>query len=106
LGIKTETLARPNNLGSGNGFFGSFLGIVSSGELYWNQQPTTLDMGDGTYLGIAFENVSEYGFGNRTTVSAAVTRYGAIAVSEPGPLALLVLRLLALAFALRGRVAE
>lgn len=94
------------NSGSGGGFFGSFLGYVSGGGLYWEQQPTPIDLGDGTYLGITFENLLEFGIGNRTTVSATVTRYGAIAVSEPGPLVLSVLGLLALAFSLRGRVAS
>lgn len=100
-------LSEPQSLnsGSGGGFFGSIFGYVSGGALYWEQQPTPIDLGDGTYLGIAFENLLEFGIGNRTTVSATVTRHRAIAVSEPGPLALLMLGLLALAFSLRGRVA-
>ena len=94
-----------SHVGSGGGFFGTILGVISGGGLYWDQQPEPVDLGDGSYLGVAFENLLEFGVGNRTTGSATVTRYGAVSVSEPGTLALLGLGLLALAFSLRRKVA-
>ena len=95
-----------NHVGSGGGFFGTILGVISGGGLYWNQQPDPVDLGDGTYLGVTFENLLELGLGNSTTVSATVTRYDAVSVSEPSTLALLGLGLLGLAFSLRRRTAR
>ena len=39
-------------------------------------QPDAIDLGDGTFLGVSFEDVFEFGIGNTTTVSATVSRYG------------------------------
>jgi len=70
---------------SGDASFFTFLGWFSAGTLIWDQ-PGAIELADGTFLGIGFENLIEAGFGNTTTVSATVHRYQAI--PEPGTLAL------------------
>jgi len=62
-----------------------------------------LVLADGTFLGVSFEDVFEFGIGNTTTVSATVSRYGAASVPEPETAALLIVGLLALWFASRHR---
>ncbi len=74
--------------GSGIGGFASLFFAINAGYLFW-EQPDPIDLGDGSYLGVAFENLFAGGLGNRTTVSATVHRYGSLAVSEPGTLALI-----------------
>ncbi|HEX5787172.1 MAG TPA: PEP-CTERM sorting domain-containing protein [Woeseiaceae bacterium] len=79
--------------GSGLGGFTSLFFAINAGYLFWDQ-PDPIDLGDGSYLGVAFENLVVGGLGNRTTVSATVHRYGSLAVSEPGTLALACLGLI------------
>ena len=95
----TLALASPVVSATGNGFggFASFLYIFNAVELSW-VQPAAIDLGDGTYLGVSFENLFEFGIGNTTTVSATIARYGSDAASVPEPetAALLIVGLLAL----------
>lgn len=96
----TLALASPDTSATGTGFggFASFFFILNGGYLTWNQ-PAAIDLGDGTFLGVAFENLFEFGIGNTTTVSATISRYSIAAVPEPGTAALLVLGMMALWFA-------
>lgn len=84
--------------GTGFGGFASFLYIINGGHLTW-VQPSAFDLGDGTFLGVSFEDLFEFGIGNSTTVSATVHRFAAAPVPEPGTAALLIVGLLALWFA-------
>lgn len=81
--------------GTGFGGFASFFYVLNAGHLTWIQ-PGAIDLGDGTFLGVSFENLFEFGLGNTTTVSATISRYDAAPVPEPGTAALLVVGLLAL----------
>lgn len=90
---------------TGEGGFVTIAGLLSGGYLIWDQ-PNSIDLGDGTWLDVSFEDLAVGGLGNSATVSATVTRSGAasaISVSEPGSLGLLGLGLLVLAFAVRRR---
>jgi len=87
-------------LGSGDGGFATFLFVLNGGYLNW-VQPDLIDLGDGTFLAIVFENLFEFGIGNTTTVSATISRVAA--VPEPGTAALLIVGLMALWFGSRRR---
>ena len=71
---------------TGGGQFFTLFGLISGGSLLWDQ-PDPIDLGDGSWLQITFEDVAAIGAGNSTTVSATVARYSAV-VPEPGTLAL------------------
>jgi len=86
--------------GSGDGGFATFLFVLNGGYLNW-VQPDLIDLGDGTFLAIVFENLFEFGIGNTTTVSATISRIAA--VPEPGTAALLLVGLMALWFGSRRR---
>ena len=103
----TLALDSPDESASGNGFggFASFLYVINGGYLSWIQ-PGAIDLGDGTFLDVSFEDLFEFGIGNTTTVSATIYRYAAASVPEPGTAALLVLGMLALWFASQGRPVE
>lgn len=96
----TLALASPDESITGNGFggFASFLFVINGGHLNWIQ-PGPIDLGDGTFLSVSFENLFEFGLGNTTTVSATISRVAS--VPEPGTAALLIVGLLALWIALR-----
>lgn len=100
----TLALDSPEDSASGSGFggFASFLYVINGGYLTWIQ-PGAIDLGDGTLLGVSFEDLFEFGIGNTTTVSATIYRYAAASVPEPGTSALLVFGMLALWFASRRR---
>jgi PEP-CTERM motif len=100
----TLALASPDTsaIGSGFGGFASFLFVLNAGHLSWIQ-PGAIDLGDGTFLGVSFEDLFEFGIGNSTTVSATISRYEVASVPEPGTAALLVVGLLALWFGSRRR---
>jgi hypothetical protein len=97
-------LASPGISAGATGFggFTSFLFLINAGHLNWIQ-PDAIDLGDGTFLGVSFENLFEFGIGNTTTVSATISRYAAAPVPEPGTAALLLVGLLALWFASGNR---
>jgi hypothetical protein len=96
------SLASPQVSAVGNGFggFASIFYVLNGGHLTWIQ-PDLILLADGSYLGVAFENLFEFGIGNTTTVSATISRYAA--VPEPGTAALLLVGLLTLWFASRRR---
>ncbi len=98
----TLALASPGVSAGASGFggFASFLYVLNAGQLTWIQ-PAAIDLGDGTFLGVSFEDLFEFGIGNTATVSATITRFGAASVPEPGTAALLMVGLLALWFASR-----
>jgi len=100
----TLALASPDESATGNGFgaFASLFFVINGGYLNWIQ-PDSIDLGDGTFLSISFENLFEFGIGNTTTVSATASRLAVAAVPEPGTAALLIVGLLALWFASRHR---
>lgn len=93
-------LASPRGAAEGTGYGGfvSFLFVFNGVQLDWIQ-PDDILLGDGTALGITFEDLFEFGLGNTTTVSATITRFAVAAVPEPGTAALLIVGLLALWFA-------
>jgi len=93
----TLALASPGVSATANGIGGfvSFLFVLNAGQLTWIQ-PGAIDLGDGTFLGVSFEDLFEFGIGNTTTVSATIYRYDAAAIPEPGTAALLIVGLLAL----------
>jgi hypothetical protein len=72
--------------------------VINGGHLNWIQ-PGPIDLGDGTFLSVSFEDLFEFGLGNTTTVSATISRVAS--VPEPGTAALLIVGLLALWFASR-----
>lgn len=98
----TLSLASPGVLAGGSGFggFSTLLFVLNAGHLNWIQ-PAAIDLGDGTFLGVSFEDLFEFGLGNTTTVSATISRYSAAPVPEPGTTALLLVGLLALWFVSR-----
>lgn len=102
----TLALASPDVSAAGSGFggFASFLFVLNAGHLTWIQ-PSAIDLGDGTFLGVSFEDLFEFGIGNSTTVSATISRQAVASVPEPGTALLLVVGLLALWFASRRRPA-
>lgn len=105
LGFTSPTTATS---GTGTGSYATayvpFIGWVAAGVLEWDQ-PNAIDLGDGSWLQVEFENIDEAGFGNRTTVSATVSRYGnSVAVPEPATLGLLGIGLLGIGIASRRRV--
>lgn len=95
-------LATPAVSAIGNGFggFASLFYVLNGGHLTW-VQPEAILLTDGSYLGVTFENLYEFGLGNTTTVSATISRYAA--VPEPGTAALLLVGVLALWFVSRRR---
>ena len=101
----TLALASPSlSIGaSGVGGFSTFFFVLNAGSLTWIQ-PEAVDLGDGTFLGVAFENLFAFGIGNTATVSATITRFGAAAVPEPATAALFLIGLLVLWF-ISGRPA-
>lgn len=101
----TLAFASPETTIGGVGFggFASLFYVINGGHLTW-LQPGAIDLGDGTFLSVSFENLFEFGIGNTTTVSATITRYdAAAAVPEPGTAALLILGLFVLWLASRQR---
>ena len=100
----TLALASPTSTVAANGFggFASFMFVINGGYLTWIQ-PEAIALTDGTFLGVSFENLFEFGIGNNTTVSATISRYSVASVSEPGTAGLLIVGLLALWFASRRR---
>ena len=85
---------------SGQGGFFTFLGLVSGGTLHWDQ-PAAVELTDGSFLQISFEDLNLLGFGSRTMVSATVRRVAS--VTEPSTLAMLGLGLLVVAALTRRR---
>jgi hypothetical protein len=71
--------------GTGSGWGITFLGMISGGILNWNNMPQTLTLSNGDYFDVDFEDISEWGFGNSTTVSATITAHAASAVPTPEP---------------------
>ena len=112
LGVVTDatiqaTLGFLDPLGAssqtGTGGFGTFFGLVSGGWLSWGE-PGHIDLGDGTWLSVQFEDLLVGGLGNHTMVSATVGwRHGAVSVPEPGTLSLLGFGLLAIWVSSVGR---
>ena len=90
---------------SGDGIFGSIFGHIVAGALFWENQPDPVDLGDGTYLQVSFQNLlglTESGATN--TVHATFSRYASpVSVPEPGVLGLLGLGLVTIALMGRRR---
>ncbi len=90
--------------GTGFGGFASFFFFFNGVQLSWIQ-PEAIELDDGTFLGVSFEDLYEFGIGNTFTVQATITRFDAAPVPEPGTAALLMIGLFALWFASRQRPA-
>ena len=85
---------------TGQGNFWTFFGLYSEGTLVW-EQPGLVDLNDGSYLSIKFDNIDAAGFGNGATVGVTIAHVsglggGPTGVPEPGTLALIGIGLLAL----------
>ena len=88
--------------GSGNGWFGTFFGVVSAGGLTWGDVPQTYFLPNGNSFDVDFEDICVKGFGNTTTVSATVTAH-ANPVPEPSTNLLMGVGLLGLVVYSRKR---
>lgn len=86
---------------AGGGRFFTLFGLISGGSLHWDQ-PDPIELNDGSWLHVTFEDVAVIGLGRSTTVSATVARYAAV-IPEPGTLALFGLGLVGLWFARQRR---
>lgn len=104
------TLPEVTAMGSGGGDFGSVLGVINFGTLYWD--PLTLPdefvLSDGTVFSIDFEDGVELGCGDTATVHAFITNKGggdgSTPVSEPANMLLMGTALVGLAGASRKKI--
>ncbi|MDJ0757900.1 MAG: PEP-CTERM sorting domain-containing protein [Woeseiaceae bacterium] len=86
--------------GSGDGAFGSIFGRFVAGALHWENQPKAVDLGDGTFLQVTFQDlVGVTKSGEKNTVHATFHRFSApVGVPEPAMVGLLGMGLILMAF--------
>ncbi len=90
---------------TGEGGFGTFMGLISGGNLTWVTQPGVFSLGDGSQYSVTFANLSGVTLGS-AVVGATITLLqggGAVSVPEPGTLTLFGLGLLGVGFLARRR---
>ena len=76
--------------GEGSGKCFTFFGCISGGYLTWENMPS-ITLGNGDYFDVDFEDISAWGLGNSTTVSATITAHAAgSAAPVPEPATMLL----------------
>jgi len=82
-----------SSTGSGSGVYGSALGVIQGGTLYWDDStlPNVVTLADGNVISIDFEEGIAIGLGKTVNVHAYITNKGGATSPVPEPATMLLL---------------